>query len=298
MPCSSSAATVLGAIAAREDSGVNAWVQRLHPAVEHLREAGEILDPRDRPARPPRAPPPCPRSRRARSRARSGRSREVRDAGLVVDGDQRAHSSRTTFGSSRCSASCTRSRNVSTVSPASTGTGSLAITSPVSTPSSTKCTVAAAAGGTRGEHVLERVRAREGGKRRRMHVHDAAGEAGEERRPQQVHVPGADDELDAVPLEPVRHRAVALVAIGVVARAERQRSALRRPRPASSALRVVDVRRHRDDRQLARREVPAGSSPRRSRGRRSRADDPPDHELVAGVGHDREIPDPEVEHTP
>jgi hypothetical protein len=41
MPCCSSA-HVLGQIAARQDAAVHLRVQRLHAAIEHLREAGVI----------------------------------------------------------------------------------------------------------------------------------------------------------------------------------------------------------------------------------------------------------------
>ena len=101
-------------------------------------------------------------------------AREVGDARLVVDGDQRAHSSRTTFGSSRCSASCTRSRNVSTVSPPAPGRARSRSPSPVSTPSSTKCTVAAAAAAPAASTSSSGCAPGKRGKRRRMHVHDAA----------------------------------------------------------------------------------------------------------------------------
>ena len=43
-------------------------------------------------------------------------------------------------------------------------------------------------------------------------VDDAVREAGEEAGRQQLHVAGADDEADAVLLEPVRHHGVALLA--------------------------------------------------------------------------------------
>ena len=49
-----------------------------------------------------------------------------------------------------------------------------------------------------GERVLDGVRPGEGGQQRRVDVDDPAREALEEARPQQVHVAGADDELDAV----------------------------------------------------------------------------------------------------
>ena len=53
-----------------------------------------------------------------------------------------------------------------------------------------------------GERVLDGVGAGERGEQRRVHVDDSTGEAVEERRSQEVHVPGADDEPDAVPGEP------------------------------------------------------------------------------------------------
>ena len=64
-------------------------------------------------------------------------TREDVESGLVVRRDQRAHSSLTTSGSSRCSTACTRARNVSMVSSGQTGTRSALITEPVSIPSST-----------------------------------------------------------------------------------------------------------------------------------------------------------------
>ena len=68
----------------------------------------------------------------------------------------------------------------------------------------------------RREHVLERMGARELRQRGRVHIDDTLREPCEERRPQQVHVAGADDELDAVAFEPVRHRSVARVAVRIV----------------------------------------------------------------------------------
>ena len=61
------------------------------------------------------------------------------------------------------------------------------------------------------EHVLDRVRARELGQRCRVCVHDSF-EAVEERRPQQLHVPGADDERYALADEPAGHGRVSLLA--------------------------------------------------------------------------------------
>ena len=39
---------MLGLIAAREDTAVHGGVQRLHTTIEHLRYAGQLLDPGDR----------------------------------------------------------------------------------------------------------------------------------------------------------------------------------------------------------------------------------------------------------
>ena len=50
-------------IAPGEDAAVNSRMQRLHPPVEHLGEAGDRSHIRDRDARPRRAPWPCRRSK-------------------------------------------------------------------------------------------------------------------------------------------------------------------------------------------------------------------------------------------
>ena len=68
-----------------------------------------------------------------------------------------------------------------------------------------------------------------------------SGKALEERRRQEVHVPRADDELDALRLEPVGHRGVTRLAIGVVGRARnsppaRARTAARASARASGVL--------------------------------------------------------------
>ena len=65
----------------------------------------------------------------------------------------------------------------------------------------------------RGKQVLQRMSTREVGQRRRMNVHDAAREAVEEHRTQEVHVAGADHELDATLREPVRHRPITTIAV-------------------------------------------------------------------------------------
>jgi hypothetical protein len=92
-------------IAAREDRGVDPWVQRLHTAAEHLGDTGQLLDAVDvdadlllevvgRAAAGDDVPPEL--------REPAG---EFFEPGLVVDGDQRAQSSCTTSGRSRCSTS-------------------------------------------------------------------------------------------------------------------------------------------------------------------------------------------------
>ena len=132
---------VVGAVAAGEDAAVDARVQRLHAAAEHLGRRGDDLDAGRRRGRALDVLGGA--AARHQLEAQLGQAaREVVEAGLVVHGDQRAHSSPTTFGSSRCSTSWIRSRRLSALSPASTGTRSCASTGPVSTPSSTRCTVA------------------------------------------------------------------------------------------------------------------------------------------------------------
>src|SRR5262249_31541061 len=127
---------VVLAIAAREDAGMNGRVQRLDAAAEQLGNLGERLDGRHLEAELLEVG--------GRSTARDELAAEVGEpdgerveTALVPDGDQRAHSVRTTSGRIRCSTACTRRRRLSTVSSSSTGTSSLAITGPVSTPSST-----------------------------------------------------------------------------------------------------------------------------------------------------------------
>ena len=78
-----------------------------------------------------------------------------------------------------------------------------------------------------------------------MDVDDALWEAVEEAGSKQVHVPGADHELDAAPLEPVGHRGVALVPICKVVELEHPTRHTGRLRPRERAG-ARDVRRDGD----------------------------------------------------
>ena len=64
-------------------------VQRLHPAVEHLRRPGQLLDRRHRHARAPRGSAPCRRWTRSRRPARPARRRTATRPDLVADREQR-----------------------------------------------------------------------------------------------------------------------------------------------------------------------------------------------------------------
>ena len=89
-------------VAPREDCGVDVRVQRLHAAAEHLRDVGQRLDALD-------LEPELLEGLRgaaARHELAAGLgepARELLEPGLVVDRDQRADSSPTTFGSNLCS---------------------------------------------------------------------------------------------------------------------------------------------------------------------------------------------------
>ena len=152
-------------------------------------------------------------------------------------------------GSSRCSTACTRARNVATVSSRSTGThlggnhlaGVHALVDPVDR-----------GGGLRHpgrEDVLDRMRARELRQRRGVGVHDGAGVAVEERAPEQMHVPGENDEVDTVLAEPACQRGVARLASLVLRAVEDRRRDARRLR-TGERRHAGHVRRDGRDRQL------------------------------------------------
>src|SRR5204863_1664448 len=122
-----------------QDRRVDPRVERLDAAAEELWHLGDLLDRRHR------DPELGQEGRSAAARheldvERHQPARELLEPGLVVDGDQRAFhaiSSRTTCGRRRCSTDWTRERRLCSSSPGSTGTGSAAITGPLSIPPST-----------------------------------------------------------------------------------------------------------------------------------------------------------------
>jgi hypothetical protein len=131
---------VVGVVAAREDRRVDVRVESLDAPAEQLRELGQILDPLDLYSvlgEMVGGAAACDEldAEVGETASELGQPRlvEGREKGTL---DQEI-SSRTAFGSRRCSTALTRSRSVSTVSSSRTGTGSAAITGPVSTPSST-----------------------------------------------------------------------------------------------------------------------------------------------------------------
>src|SRR6266404_1225707 len=128
-------------VAAREDPSVDARVQRLDAAAEHLGRFGDRFDTPD--GQTELFEVGGGAAARDELPAELGETTcEHVETGFVVRRDQRAHSSSTTRGSSRCSSSLIRACNVSGVSSGRTAMRSCASTGPESTPSSTRCTVA------------------------------------------------------------------------------------------------------------------------------------------------------------
>ena len=178
---------VVGVVVPREDARVDVRVQRLHPAAQQLRAPRSARRPasRSRPRLSRKAAVPSLATSSTPSSARPGP--ELVQAGLVVRGDQRAldHeaiSSRTTLREQavldglharaqrvggvvlphRHALGADHRAGVDALVDVVHGRGGL--------------------GHAGGEHVLDRVRAREVGQRRRVGVDDPAGEAVEEAR--------------------------------------------------------------------------------------------------------------------
>ena len=214
------------------------------PSISGARVTSSTL--RRRRARAPRGTPPCRRCDELAAELGEA-AREVVEAGLVVDGDQRAHASSARDaprGSSRCSTAWIRS---SQRLARSTGDRLLARGSaPVSTPSSTKCTVTPVAVDARGERVLDRVRAGERGQQRRVDVDDPLGEAVEERPASAGACSRRGRRARRRAPRASRHRRVALLAVGVAVERERRGRDAGRAR-ALERVRVRAVRRDGDD---------------------------------------------------
>ena len=169
-------------------------------------------------------------------------AREVVEAGLVVGGDQRAHSSLTTSGSSRCSTALIRSCSVSAVSPAQDGTRSCASTGPVSTPSSTRWTVAPVSATPAASASSTACAPGKSGSSDGWTLTTAPGKRSRNGRREEVHVAGEDDELDALRLRASRPCATSRSARSGSRRARRPRSGRRvRARRARARPRRFDA---------------------------------------------------------
>ena len=197
MPSSSSCATCSGLRRSARMPGVHGGVQRLHPAVEALGEAGDLLDRRDRDAGRRRSgaavAPVLTSSTPAAARPRG----QLLDPGLVVDAQQcaadrgavgchRELSPRRSGGGPAAATVSTRSsrstilirscRRRLVVAGAAPATSRWASTGPVSTPASTTCTVAPVTVDAGGQGVAHGVRAGEGRQQRRVGVDQPAAE--------------------------------------------------------------------------------------------------------------------------
>ena len=122
-----------------QDCGVNPWVQGLHAPAEELGDLGQGLDPRG--LDPVLLEIVGGAAAGDELDAKVGEPlRELGEAFLFERGEQArliTRSARAQPWGAAGAAAWTRARRVATVSPSSTGTGTAAITGPVSTPSST-----------------------------------------------------------------------------------------------------------------------------------------------------------------
>ena len=213
-------------------------VQRLHPAVEALGEAGQVLDLGHRQAEA--------LDQRGRAAGRDQRDAgvvqaadELLEPGLVVDRDERSPDRRSAVSScpkrtflsvivkpsrtirptestSICrSATLIRSCSDSTVSSSSTGTTVCATIGPVSTPAVDDEERGAGDLHAVGERVGRAVHARERRQQRGVGVDVAAGVALEEGLAGQLHEAGGDDQVGLVLADGVGHGQVPVLA-GVV----------------------------------------------------------------------------------
>ena len=194
-------------------------VQRDDAVAEHLGEAGQLLE------RDHGDALVGEELRRAAAREQLEVEpvqllRERGDAGLVVDGEERALSCRDQLPDDLgqepvLDAAWIRACSVSGVSPGEHGHALLPrAPRPVSTPSSTRCTVAAVSATPAASASSTAWAPGNAGSRAGCTLTTLSGNRARNVGRKQVHVARADDETDAVRLEPVGHRLVARVAIG------------------------------------------------------------------------------------
>ena len=209
MPAASSASRCSGCRRSARIAGVDRRVERLHPAVEDLREARDRADVGHRQAGVAQRPGRAAGRDELEADGRRRPAAELDEAGLVADREERAarrrqcrvgagrrratcrrpststapaSSSATARGSSRCSTALIRSWSVASSSPARDGDGLLRTIGPPSSVSSTTWTVqpvtfAPCASASRTAWPPGKRR-----QQRRMGVQDPAGERRERRR--------------------------------------------------------------------------------------------------------------------
>ena len=232
-------------------------VQRLHPAVQALGEAGHLLDRGDRDA----GVGDRPRGRAGGHELDAGRVQaagQLLQAGLVVDAEQRAADRRAVGHrelflvrsavtscatvSTSSSRSTTLMRSCSLASSSPGGTGDLAlrddrpgVDARVDQVHGAPVTLHAG-----GQRVAHGVRAGERRQQRRVGVDQPAAERLEDRRADELHEAGRDDQVRLVRGELGGQRAVPGGAVGMVGERRRRRSAGRgaaaRSRPAASPV--------------------------------------------------------------
>ena len=279
--------------AIRQQAAVDPRMERLDPAVEHLREAGhggdvgdrqagvaqrpgraagrDELEAAARPARGPSSTRPVlsdtdRRARRGRGTAASARSRSSRTCRPSAATESAPARSRPTArGSRRCSTARIRAWRVSSSSPGRIGTASWATIGPPSRVASTRWTVQPVTVDAVGERVAHRVGARERRQERRMGVEDPVRVRRQDPRADDPHVAGQDDDIGPGGSQRIGQGGI------VAARHERRVDPLLRG-PVEGRAGAVGERPGRSRRRARRasppRGAPAGSSRRPTRRRR------------------------------
>ena len=212
-------------------------VERLHPTVEHLREAGDrghVGDGEPGLAERPRRAAGADELEAAGDEAQPRRGRDrscrrprggpggaraasaARAASIVTRRPSTrsapASSSPTARGRSRCSTSWRRSSSVSSVSPARTGTASASTTGPPSRVSSTRWTVTPVTAAPAASASRTACAPGNAGRSDGWTLRTRPGEGAEEDRADEAHEAGKDDGVDLQRLQrrgqvPVRERA-------------------------------------------------------------------------------------------